>query len=69
MTASEIQQLCRSGGLPISAVRRRGDILVVVPESLEQLPGADQLARLADRLREQASCRYVTFAIDEPAQP
>ncbi|QDG51272.1 hypothetical protein FIV42_11125 [Persicimonas caeni] len=62
---TRIEEICTQGGLRVAEIRQAGDVLVVVPASLEALPSADALEKLAEQLREASSCRYVTVAIDE----
>ncbi len=70
MNSQTVKRICDASGVRVAEIRQRDDVLIVVPACLEELPGADALAGLAEQLREATSFRYVTLAVDEttPAQ-
>lgn len=69
MTDDDIRATCARFELAVGAIRRQGDVLVLVPEALDQLPEPDRLRQLARALTERGEARYVTLAIDEPNLP
>ena len=64
MNEEKISQICEACGLSVAELRAEGEILVVVPESLEDLPDADALGELADELRAESAFRYVTLGVE-----
>lgn len=50
--------------MSVADVRRSGDVLVLVPAALDELPEPDVLSELAAQLREQMDVRYVTLGVD-----
>ena len=65
MTDDDVMDACAEFGLVVRAVRRQGDVLVLVPAALRDLPPPEELARLARRLTQHTDARYVTIAIDQ----
>jgi hypothetical protein len=64
MNESQIKDICAAEGLDVARVSRREEVLVLTPASLEGLPRAEALRRIADRLGEAGAHRYVTVAVD-----
>lgn len=64
MDAHQIKDICAAEGLKVAEVSRQGDVLVITPASLQDVPAAGALRRLADRLGELGEQRYVTVAVD-----
>lgn len=62
-TKQRLQALCKEAGFPLAQVRREGDVLVLVPETLAELPSADRLQALSDRIQDLGA-RYVAFSVD-----
>jgi len=58
-----LRSVCEEQGLPIAEVRREGDVLVLVPETLASLPPAEVLQDLSDRLT-ALGYRYVSLSVD-----
>ncbi len=65
MNEQQIRQACEASGLSIAGIQEAGEVLVVVPTSLDELPDAAGLDALGLELRELSGKRYVTLAIDE----
>jgi hypothetical protein len=61
---ASLEQICEAVGFPVADIRRRGEVLVIVPASLAELPDRAALSSLAERLRERSGARYVTLGVD-----
>lgn len=59
-----LRSVCGEQGLRIAEVRREGDVLVLVPETLACLPPAEVLQDLSDRLT-ALGYRYVSISVDD----
>lgn len=59
----EVVRLCSEAGFPLAAVREEGDVLVLVPSQLEELPGAERLQQLAGQMQE-CGYRHVAFSVE-----
>lgn len=59
-----IRERCRRHEFPLARSRRHRDILILVPRSVDALPGADRLEALAGEL-EDDGFRFVTFSVPE----
>lgn len=59
-----LRSVCAEQGLRVAEVRREGDVLVLVPETLASLPPADVLRDLSDRLT-ALGYRYVSLSVDD----
>lgn len=57
-----VEALCEEAGFPLARLRREGEVLVLVPETLASLPSADRLQTLSDRI-ENLRFRYVAFSV------
>ncbi|MFW6057386.1 MAG: hypothetical protein ACOC9W_00880 [Persicimonas sp.] len=64
MNERQIRQVCEDSGLSVARLEEAGEVLVVVPHSLDELPDAAGLDALGLELRELSGKRYVTLAID-----
>lgn len=60
----QIRQACEDSGLSVASLEEAGEVLVVHPTSLDELPDAAGLDALGLELRELSDKRYVTLAID-----
>lgn len=60
----EVTRLCRRFEFPLARIEEDGDVLVLVPGSVESIPNSSRLGQLALELREQGY-RHVAFAIQE----
>jgi hypothetical protein len=60
-----LRSVCEERGLRVAEIRREGDVLVLVPETLASLPPADTLQDLSDRLT-ALGYRYVSISVDAP---
>lgn len=64
-----IRDICDEHGFPVDEIDDGGEMLVVTPTSLAELPDADVLGGLADALEERGY-EFVTFEVpdtdDEP---
>lgn len=58
-----LEALCKEAGFPLAQVRREGDVLVLVPETLGSLPPVETLQQLSDRIQNLGH-RYVAFSVD-----
>ncbi|MFW5968776.1 MAG: hypothetical protein ACOCV2_14725 [Persicimonas sp.] len=65
MDDESIRELCAEYGLRAESVRRTDEILIIVPQSLDELPDQVTLGRLVEALRATSEQRYITLAIDE----
>ena len=65
MKDEEIQQTCHRHGLMVESIRRDGDVLVLVPKSLDMLPPASRLQTLAEELRGTDGVEHVTLAVED----
>lgn len=66
-TKQNIRKLCAEAGFPLAEIRDDGKMLILVPESLEAVPDAKVLQRLADRISEY-EYRHIAFSVDPDAQ-
>lgn len=62
---SAIREICDDHGFPVGNVDAGGEMLVLTPTSLAELPDAEVLGRLADALEERGY-GFVTFEIPDP---
>lgn len=65
MNPDEIRALCEAEGLQLSEIQHMGQILVLMPRSLEELPGFEVLSGLSEKIRARSDYRFITIGIDE----
>mgnify|MGYP006291852835 CR=1 FL=1 len=63
----EVSKLCERFEFPLERIEEDGDVLVLVPDSVERIPASGRLGQLALELREQGY-RHVAFAIQDDEQ-
>lgn len=64
MNEEEIRRLCAAEGLKVAEIQQMDAILVVVPQSLENLPAFDALAGLSEHICANSDYKFVTLGID-----
>lgn len=57
-----VTALCRRFDFPVARVGEDGDVLVLVPRTIEEIPDSDRLGELAHRLSEEGF-HHVAFSI------
>jgi len=62
----DIRRVCESGGLVLRQWRVTGEVLELVPASLDRLPAAAAISAIGRRLRD-LGYRYVTLVVEEGA--
>lgn len=62
-TAEIVARRCRDIGLDVERVEQEGTVIVIHPAGAEDLPGQEELAKLAANLP-GGSARYVTISLD-----
>ncbi len=68
MNELRIRTICQAHRLPVARLDVHGDVLVIVPESLDHLPSSSTLASLVETIRPLSDCRYVTLGIGETGE-
>jgi hypothetical protein len=61
---TEVSKLCERFEFPLERIEEDGDVLVLVPDSVERIPASGRLGELALELRERGY-RHVAFAIQD----
>ncbi|MFB6352310.1 MAG: hypothetical protein ABEN55_15395 [Bradymonadaceae bacterium] len=61
---AEIEAVCADYGFPLDGIETGDDMLRLAPTSLDGLPNADDLQKLADAL-ESRGFRFVTFVVPD----
>lgn len=61
MNRERIRTVCREYSFRIADVRSNGDVLVLQPEDLEDLPDPDTLSSLASRLSDEFGWQHVSL--------
>jgi len=64
MNEEEIRSRCAAAGLKVAEIQQMDAILVVVPESLEDLPDFDTLAGISEHICAHSDYKFVTLGID-----
>lgn len=57
-----IRELCSRYDFPLAEVEEEGQVLVLIPRSIEEIPDSDRLGELAHRLSREGH-RHVAFSI------
>lgn len=68
MTDQELLEHCAEAGLALDGVSWRDELLVLRPQSYDQLPSPAELARLGEELKRRTSARWVSIDIDALAE-
>jgi|GEM_PF-6282853 len=64
MNEEEIRRICADAGLKVAEIQQMDTILVVVPQSLHNLPDFDALAGLSAHICANSDYKFVTLGID-----
>lgn len=62
---TDIIRICAERGLAIRAVRRHGEMLQLVPVSIDDVPDAETVRAIADTVARSDGARWVTLLLEE----
>lgn len=65
MDDEHIEKRCHHYGLLVQEIRRKQEVLVLVPESFDMLPPALRLRALAEELQEDGEFKHVALAVED----
>lgn len=65
MDDDHIKKRCHHHGLLVREIRRKQDVLVLVPESFDIIPPALRLRALAEELQEGGEFKHVALAVED----